>query len=170
MENVQESCLACDQGNVHTKRTSRVWYYKFIIKCLCEYRSRIATLGNNAQMFLRNELGFCSVYNIWYGIFVSFFNIPKINYCVLFNGSKYIVLKHFKTFSSQLLHAHVCSTHLLLCGILRFIEREGRKTYLIHINVTWEVRWRGRDVPSRLGVEYTRLTGGWASSDHRCLK
>lgn len=148
---------------------SRVWYYKFIIKCLCEYRSRIATLGNNTKLFRRNELGFCSVYNIWYGIFVSFLNIPKINYCVLFNGSKYIVLNHFKTLFSQLLHAHVCNRHLLLCGILRFIEREGRKTYLIHINVTWEVRWRGRDVPSRL-VEYTRLTGGWASSDQRCLK
>lgn len=52
-----------------------------------------------------------------------FFNIPKINYCVLFNGSKYIVLNHFKTFSSQLFHAHVCSTHLFLCGILRFRER-----------------------------------------------
>lgn len=57
-KNVQELCLACEQGNVHTKRTSRVLYYKFINKCLCEYRSRIATLGINTQMFLRNELGF----------------------------------------------------------------------------------------------------------------
>jgi len=79
-------------------------------------------------MFLRNELGFCSVYNICYGIFVSFFNIPKINYCVLFNGSKYIVLNHFKTFSSQLLHSPGCMQHtLLLCGISKVYRESVRE-------------------------------------------
>lgn len=97
-KNVPESCLACEQGNVHTKRTSRVLYYKFIIKCLCEYRSRIATWVIIRKCFCEMNLVLLCVYNL-VRIFVSFFNIPKINYCVLFNGSKYIVPKHFKTFS-----------------------------------------------------------------------
>lgn len=86
-------------------------------------------------MFLRNELGFCSVYNIWYEIFVSFFNIPKINYCVLFNGSKYIVLKHFITFSSQLLNSIIddCMWHTTV-AFLRFKKEKVSNTHQLDIS------------------------------------